>query len=128
MPMDFFISSAMAQAAPQGPSFIGSIFPLILIFVLFYFILIRPQMKRAKEHRNMVAELASGDEVVTNGGLLGRINKVGDSFLSLELAQGVEVKLQKHAVSAVLPKGTIKSVGKDGGKSAGKKSADDSAE
>lgn len=116
--MDFLINTAMAQSAAEGPGFLGSFFPLILIFVLFYFILIRPQMKRAKEHRKMVSELATGDEVVTNGGLLGRISQVGESFLSVELAQGVEIKLQKHAVSAVLPKGTIKSVGKNNGKSA----------
>ncbi len=116
--MDFLISSAMAQSAAEAPGFLQSFFPLILIFVLFYFLLIRPQMKRAKEHRKMVSELSVGDEVITNGGLLGRINQVGESFLSVELAQGVEIKLQKGAVSTLLPKGTIKSTGKKAAKSA----------
>ena len=111
--MDFLISNAMAQTA-EAPSLIGQMFPLILIFILFYFLLIRPQMKRAKEHRKMVSELSVGDEVVTNGGLLGRITQVGESFLTVELNQGVEIKLQKHAVTNVLPKGTIKSVVKTG--------------
>jgi preprotein translocase subunit YajC len=81
--------------------------PLILIFAVFYFMLIRPQMKRAKEHRKMVSELARGDEVVTNGGLLGRITDLGDSFVTVELADKVVVKLQRHAVATVMPKGTI---------------------
>lgn len=120
--MDFLINSAMAQTA-EAPSFLQSFFPLILIFVLFYFLLIRPQMKRAKEHRKMVSELSTGDEVITNGGILGRITKVSESFLTVELAQGVEVKLQKGAVSTLLPKGTLKSVGKSTGKSSGKEPA-----
>jgi len=110
--MDFLISSAMAQTAADAPGFLQSFFPLILIFVLFYFLLIRPQMKRAKGHRKMVTELSSGDEVVTNGGLLGRVTRVGESFLTVELSQGIEVHLQKNAVANVLPKGTIKSVNK----------------
>lgn len=110
--MDFLISSAMAQTAAEAPGFLQSFFPLILIFVLFYFLLIRPQMKRAKDHRKMVSELNSGDEVVTNGGLLGRVIRVGESFMTVELSQGVEVSLQKNSVASVLPKGTIKSVTK----------------
>jgi preprotein translocase subunit YajC len=106
--LDFFIASAYAQdAAPQGG--LMSFLPLIIIFVIFYFLLIRPQMKRAKEHRKLVADLATGDEVVTNGGLLGRITRVGESFVTLELAENVEIKVQRHAVASVLPKGTIKS-------------------
>ena len=106
--MDFFIASAYAQdAAPQGG--LLSFLPLIVIFVVFYFLLIRPQMKRAKEHRQLVSALAVGDEVVTNGGLLGKVTHVGDSFITVELADNVKVKLQKHAVSSVMPKGTIKS-------------------
>jgi len=106
--MDFLISSAYAQdAAPQGG--LMSFLPLILIFVVFYFMLIRPQMKRAKEHRQMVSALAKGDEVVTNGGLLGKITDVGESFVTLQLADSVEVKIQRHAVASVMPKGTIKS-------------------
>jgi preprotein translocase subunit YajC len=106
--LDFFIASAYAQdAAPQGG--LMSFLPLIIIFIIFYFLLIRPQMKRAKEHRKLVAELAVGDEVVTNGGLLGRITKVGESFLTVELTDNVQFKLQRHAVASVVPKGTIKS-------------------
>jgi preprotein translocase subunit YajC len=106
--MDFFISNAYAQDASTQGGLLGFL-PLILIFAVFYFMLIRPQMKRAKEHRNLVAELAKGDEVVTNGGLLGKITDVGDSFITLQLADGVEFKLQRHAVASVMPKGTIKS-------------------
>jgi preprotein translocase subunit YajC len=106
--MDFFIASAYAQdAAPQGG--LLSFLPLIVIFVVFYFLLIRPQMKRAKEHKALVSNLAKGDEVVTNGGLLGRITDVGESFVTVELADNVSVKLQKHAVANVMPKGTVKS-------------------
>jgi len=106
--MDFFIASAYAQdaAAPQGG--LLSFLPLIVIFVVFYFLLIRPQMKRAKEHKALVSNLANGDEVVTNGGLLGRITHVGDSFVTVELAENVKIKVQKHAVANVMPKGTIK--------------------
>ena len=107
--MDFLIASAYAQdAAPQGGGLM-SFLPLIIIFVIFYFLLIRPQMKRAKEHRALVAGLSKGDEVVTNGGLLGKIREVGDTFLTVELAENVEIKLQKHAVASVMPKGTVKS-------------------
>ena len=107
--MDFLIASAYAQdAAPQGGGLL-SFLPLIIIFVVFYFLLIRPQTKRAKEHRQLVANLANGDEVVTNGGLLGRITHVGESFVTVELADNVSVKLQKHAVASVMPKGTMKS-------------------
>lgn len=107
--MDFLIASAYAQdAAPQGGGLM-SFLPLIIIFVIFYFLLIRPQMKRAKEHRALVAGLGKGDEVVTNGGLLGKIKNVGDTFITIELAENVEVKVQRHAVSSVMPKGTVKS-------------------
>jgi preprotein translocase subunit YajC len=106
--MDYFIASAYAQdASPQGG--LISFLPLIVIFVVFYFLLIRPQTKRAKEHRQLVANLATGDEVVTNGGLLGRITHVGESFVTVEVADNIKVKLQKHAVASVMPKGTIKS-------------------
>lgn len=105
--MDFFIATAYAQdAAPQ--SSLLSFLPLIVIFIVFYFLLIRPQTKRAKEHRQLVEKLAVGDEVVTNGGVLGRITHVGDSFLTVELADNVKIKLQKHAVASVVPKGTMK--------------------
>lgn len=109
--MDFLISSAWAQGggaqgAPDG-GLMGFV-PLILIFVIFYFLLMRPQIKRAKEHRKMVESLGKSDEIVTSGGLLGRITKMDDNFLTLEIADGVRVKVQKTAVSSLLPKGTLK--------------------
>ena len=108
--MSFFISDAMAQAAggQAGPG-IGDALFFVAIIVLFYFMLIRPQMKRQKEHKNMVAEMAKGDEVITNGGLLGKITKVGDDFLTLSIADNIEVKVQNQQIAAVVPKGTIKS-------------------
>ncbi|RFF32024.1 preprotein translocase subunit YajC [Wenzhouxiangella sediminis] len=108
--MDFLISSAMAQdAAQQAPSMLSSLLPLILIVVIFWFLLIRPQMKRNKQHRELVAGLSAGDEVVTAGGMLGKITEVGESFVSLELTDGVVIKLQRHSVAQVVPKGTIDS-------------------
>ncbi len=109
--MDWLIPSAYAQAAGGAqPSALTSLLPLVLIFVVFYFLLIRPQTKRAKEHKAMVAALGTGDEVVTSGGMLGRITEVGDQFLTVEVAEGVRVKVQRHTVTSVLPKGTLKSV------------------
>ena len=108
--MDWLISSAAAQtAAAQQPSGFVTMLPLILIFVVFYFMLIRPQAKRAKEHKAMVAGLQVGDEVVTSGGILGRLTEVGDQFLTVEIADGVRVKVQRPTVTTVLPKGTLKS-------------------
>jgi preprotein translocase subunit YajC len=108
--MDWLISSAAAQtAAAQQPSGLVTMLPLILIFVVFYFMLIRPQAKRAKEHKAMVAALQVGDEVVTSGGILGRLTEVGDQFLTVEIADGVRVKVQRPTVTTVLPKGTLKS-------------------
>ena len=106
--LDFFISSAHAQDAAQ-PGGLMSFLPLIVIFIIFYFLLIRPQMKRAKEHKQLVAQLGNGDEVVTNGGLLGRIINVDESFVTVEFADNVQIKVQKHAIASVMPKGTIKS-------------------
>ena len=106
--MDFFISNAYAQdAAATGG--LMSFLPLIVIFAVFYFMLIRPQMKRAKEHKQLVAQLSKGDEVITNGGLLGKIIDVSESFVTLELADNLQIKLQRSAVANVMPKGTIKS-------------------
>jgi preprotein translocase subunit YajC len=105
------ISTAFAQtAAPAaGPeSSLLSFLPLVAMFVVLYFIMIRPQMKRQKEHKAMIEALAKGDEVVTAGGLLGKVTKLGDSHLHVELAQGVEVQLQRSAVVQVLPKGSLK--------------------
>jgi preprotein translocase subunit YajC len=107
--MDFLIATAYAQDAAAQPSTLTQLLPLILIFIVFYFLLIRPQMKRAKEHKALVAGLAKGNEVVTNGGLLGRITDLGDSFVTLELADGVHIKVQRHAIAAVMPAGTIES-------------------
>jgi preprotein translocase subunit YajC len=108
-----FISSAYAQTAPaaaQGglESSLMSLLPLILMFVVLYFIMIRPQMKRQKEHKAMVDALAKGEEVVTAGGLYGKISRVGESNLHIEVAEGVEVMVQRQAVTQVLPKGSIK--------------------
>ncbi len=107
--MDLLVTSAWAQdaGAASGSAWM-QLLPLVLIFVVFYFLLIRPQTKRAKEHREIVGKLASGDEVVTTGGLLGRIAEVGDNFLTLEIADGVRVKVQKFQVAQLMPKGTIK--------------------
>jgi preprotein translocase subunit YajC len=110
--MTFPTSFMIAQAAPaagQAPNPIMTFLPLILLFVVFYFLMIRPQMKRQKEHRNMVAALSKGDEVVTNGGIAGKVEEVGESFITVEIAPNVKIKLQKGAVQQVLPKGTLKS-------------------
>ncbi len=106
--LDFFIASAHAQDASSSGGLM-SFLPLIVIFIIFYFLLIRPQMKRAKEHRKLVEELSTGAEVVTNGGLLGRITRVDESFVTVEFADKVKIKVQKHAIASVMPKGTIKS-------------------
>jgi len=105
-----FISTAYAQTAAGGDmqSSLMSMLPLVLMFVVLYFVMIRPQMKRQKEHRTMIEALAKGDEVATAGGLLGRVTKLGDAHLSLEIANGVEVQVQRSAVVQVLPKGSIK--------------------
>ena len=106
------ISSAFAQTAPSGPGGmdIMSMLPLILMFVLLYFLLLRPQMKRAKEHRTMLSALQKGDEVVTSGGALGKVTSVGDTYVKLEIAPSVEITVQKPSIQTLLPKGTIKSV------------------
>jgi len=107
--MDLFVTTAWAQDAGAAPgSAWMQLLPLVLIFVVFYFLLIRPQTKRAKEHREMVGKLQTGDEVVTNGGLLGRITEVSDSFISLEVADKVVIRVQKFQVAQLMPKGTIK--------------------
>ena len=85
-----------------------SMLPLLLMFAVLYFVMIRPQMKKQKEHRSMIEALAKGDEVVTAGGMLGKVSKIGDAYISVELAAGVEVQMQRQAVVQVLPKGTLK--------------------
>jgi preprotein translocase subunit YajC len=107
--MDFLISPAFAQAAGPQPSPWSPLIMLAIFFAVFFFLVIRPQMKRAKEHRSMVSALGKGDEVITSGGMAGRIDDVSDSFITVEIADGVRVKVQKQAVTAVLPKGTLKS-------------------
>jgi len=89
-------------------SSLTSMLPLVLMFVVLYFVMIRPQMKRQKEHRSMIDALAKGDEVATAGGLLGKVSKLGEGYMTLELAPGIEVQVQRRAVVQVLPKGTIK--------------------
>ena len=106
--MDFLISPAFAQAAGPQPSPWSPLIMLGIFFLVFFFLVIRPQMKRAKEHREMVSALSKGDEVITSGGVAGRVDDVGESFLTVEVAEGVRVKVQKQAVTAVLPKGTLK--------------------
>jgi preprotein translocase subunit YajC len=110
--MDWLISTAAAQTtpAPSGPQSLltGMALPVIMI-VVFYFLLIRPQSKRAKEHRNMVAAIETGAEIVTSGGILGKVTEVTEQFLTVEIADGVSVKVQRHTVTQILPKGTIKS-------------------
>lgn len=109
-----FISSAFAQTAPAAAaggdmqSSLMSMLPLVLMFVVLYFVMIRPQMKKQKEHRSMIDALSKGDEVVTVGGVFGKVTKLAEGNLSLEIANGVEVQLQRSAVVQVLPKGSIK--------------------
>ena len=107
-----FISSAFAQSAPAAggdmQSTLMSMLPLALMFVVLYFVMIRPQMKKQKEHAAMIAALAKGDEVITGGGLLGKVSKMGDNFIGLEVSPGVDIQVQRSAVIQVLPKGSIK--------------------
>jgi preprotein translocase subunit YajC len=109
-PEFLLISPAYAQAAIGGDSgFIGFL-PIILMFVLLYFLMIRPQMKRAKEHKQMTEALQKGDEVITSGGVLGKITRIGETYVSIEIAPDTEVQLQRSAIQTLLPKGTIKSI------------------
>ena len=110
-----FISEAFAQVAPAATSGTESMFgtlssmlPLVLMFVVLYFVMIRPQMKRQKEHKAMIDAVGKGDEVVVGGGILGKVNKLGDTYLHLEIANGVEIQVQRASVVQVLPKGTLK--------------------
>ena len=110
-----FISEAFAQAAPAATGSsdsmfgsIGGMLPILLMFVVLYFVMIRPQMKRQKEHKAMIDAIAKGDEVVIAGGVLGKVSKMGESYLHVEVAPGVELQVQRASVVQVLPKGTIK--------------------
>ena len=110
-----FISEAFAQAAPAATGSsdspfgsIASMLPILLMFVVLYFVMIRPQMKRQKEHKAMIDAIAKGDEVVIGGGMLGRIAKMGETYLHVEIANGVEIQVQRSSVVQVLPKGSFK--------------------
>ena len=105
------ISTAYAQTAATGgdmQSSLMSILPLVLMFVVLYFVMIRPQMKKQKEHRAMIEALAKGDEIVTAGGMLGKVTKLGEAYISVEISSGIEVQMQRSTVVQVLPKGTLK--------------------
>jgi preprotein translocase subunit YajC len=108
--MDFFINSAHAQAAGAGggQGILSALMLPALLLVVFYFLLIRPQNKRAKEQKEMLSKVSTGDEVATTGGILGKVVEVGEQFLTVEIASGVNIKLQKFQVAQVLPKGTVK--------------------
>jgi preprotein translocase subunit YajC len=106
-----FISEAYAQSVPAAGGMESSLFsmlPLVLMFVVLWFIMIRPQMKKQKEHKAMIEALAKGDEVVVGGGVIGKVSKIGETFLHVEVASGVELQVQRGAVVQVLPKGTFK--------------------
>ncbi len=108
--MSFFISDALADAAPAADatgSGLGALIPLVGFFLIFYFLMIRPQVKRQKEHKKMVESLAKGDEVQLEGGLMGKVTKLGDEVAKVEIADGVVVKVRRQSIGAVLPKGTL---------------------
>ena len=104
------IGQAWAQGTGGGGGDLLGLLPIVLMFVVLYFLMIRPQMKRAKEHKSMIEALQKGDEVVTAGGVVGRIAKIGDSYVSLQIAENVEITVQRPSVQVVLPKGTIKAL------------------
>ena len=105
-----FINEAWAQAAAPGGADLMSMLPIILMFVVLYFVMIRPQMKRAKEHKAMVEALQKGDEVIAAGGVLGKVTKVADNYVTIEISSNVEIRVQRPAVQLVLPKGTLKNL------------------
>ena len=104
------MSNAYAQAAPAGDAGFMGLLPIILMFVLLYFLMIRPQMKRAKETKAMIEALQKGDEVITAGGVLGRITRITDAYIGLEIAPNTEINVQKASVQVLLPKGTLKTL------------------
>ncbi|HUL45505.1 MAG TPA: preprotein translocase subunit YajC [Steroidobacteraceae bacterium] len=107
--MNPLISDAWAQAASGPTSQFAPLLMMVLFVGVFYFLLIRPQQKKAREHQALVSKLAAGDEVVTNGGMLGKVTEVGDTFVTLEVAEGVRIKVQRFQISQLMPKGTLKS-------------------
>ena len=108
--MDFLISPAYAQSGAAGGGIMPTLIMVGLFFVFMYFMIIRPQMKRQKEHKKLLESLEKGSEVVTSGGIAGRIRQVGDNFLVVEVSEGVEIRIQKNAVTSVVPKGTLESL------------------
>ena len=109
--MSFFISDAMAagEAASQGGGPIQLVIMIAVFFGIMYFMIIRPQQKKAKEHNELLTALSKGDEVVTSGGILGKVVKIGDNFIEIKISDSANIKVQKHAITTVLPKGTMKS-------------------
>jgi preprotein translocase subunit YajC len=105
-----FISNAYAQSAAGGTGSLMSFLPIVLMFVVLYFLMIRPQMKRQKEQKAMIDALAKGDEVITAGGILGKVSKVTEAYVTVEVSDGTEIVMQKASVTMLLPKGTIKSI------------------
>ena len=110
--MEFFIADAFAQATPSRSAgqFFLEILPIVFLFVVLYFVMIRPQTKRNKEHKKMMEALTKGDEIVTTGGMLGRVLEVGENFVLIDVGKAVEVKVQKAQVANTVPKGTVKSL------------------
>ncbi|MGK0298661.1 MAG: preprotein translocase subunit YajC [Gammaproteobacteria bacterium] len=107
---DFIINNAQAQSAPAEGGNGSFLIMMVIFFVIFYFMLMRPQMKQAKEHKKLIEGMTKGDEVITGGGLLGKITDIGENFIALEVAAGTEIRVQKNSVTTLLPKGTIKSL------------------
>ncbi len=109
--MNFLISDAMAagEAAPQGGGPLQLVIMIAVFFGIMYFMIIRPQQKKAKEHNELLAALSKGDEVVTSGGILGKVVKIGENFIEIKISDSATIKVQKHAITTVLPKGTMKS-------------------
>lgn len=108
--LDFFISPAWANETLSQDGFLKLLLPWVVLFIAFWFFLIRPQIKRSKEHKAMIDSISPGDEIVTIGGLVGKIKDIGDNFISLEISKELQVKIQKQAISLTVPKGTIKTL------------------
>ena len=107
--MNALIPEAWAQAGPSAGGQLAPLLMMVVFIVIFYFLLIRPQQRKAKDHQAMISKLSAGDEVVTSGGILGRIVEIGDTFITLEIAEDVRIKVQKFQVTSLMPKGTLKS-------------------
>jgi len=108
--MSFFIETAAAEAAPAGGDPSSLLIMMVVFAAVFYFMIWRPQAKRTKDHKNLMEALSKGDEIVTNGGIVGKLAKVGDDFVTVTVSEGVDMNFQKGAIASVLPKGTIKSI------------------